>query len=72
MKNTKLCVNCTNHVARNVGADTCSRKTGKVNLVTGGAELSGLYCTTERAYNKFESWIHGRCGKQGRFFEAKQ
>lgn len=72
MKDVKLCVNCMNHVIRNVGADTCGRKTGKINLVTGGAELSGRYCTTERLYNTFEAWIHSTCGRKGRFFEAKQ
>ena len=67
---TKICSDC-EHRVFHLMEYYCCRPTGKVDLVTGARELTGIICYTERSTGIILSRILNRCGKEGRFYEEK-
>jgi hypothetical protein len=66
----KLCKDCKHHYKNPGTTDRCYHSRYGIELVNGIPEWRA--CNHERWYGWLISRVESRCGKEGRYFEAKQ
>jgi hypothetical protein len=69
----KFCKDCKHHKAVKIeayiAAHLCMRKPSRHHRVTGNPLHERVDCDNERMYGRVISWLEGKCGSEGRFYE---